>query len=82
MTADSVVVVPNMDRPTLRDGSRKYQAMAPTLAPRRPRLRAWRPGSRRGAEFSRPCSFPYATRDPLFGRRVTASRDFRPNYML
>ena len=63
--ADKPAVVPNMDIPTLKLGSIRKYAIAAILPASRPLFRACRPGNISGAEFSRPCNFPYATRDPV-----------------
>ena len=63
--ADKKEVVPKMDYPTLKLGSMRKYAIAATLPASRLPFRACRPGNISGAEFNRPCNFPYATRDPV-----------------
>lgn len=65
IVAERPDAAPNMARPEFIVGSIKKYAMAPMLPPSNAALRAWRPGNNSGDELSKPCSFPYATSDPL-----------------
>ena len=58
ITEDKSPVVPSIEIPAVKLGSYKKYPIAPTLAAIRLPLRAWRPGSIRGAEFNTPCNFP------------------------